>query len=164
MPNVIRKRFPAGGSCCIMISGNFSFVIRWFHKGRKRVLIVRDATLSDAARLLEIYDPYVQNTAISFAYETPSLEEFKARMEKTMRRYPYFVAEKDGRVEGYAYAGSFIARAAYDHSCELTIYLAQGLQKCGMGRALGYKFGRWYDMIWMEKIIGEHEAAAKAAR
>ena len=128
------------------------------------MLIVRDATLSDAARLLEIYDPYVQNTAISFEYETPSLEEFKARMEKTLRRYPYLVAEKDGRVEGYAYAGPFIARAAYDPSCELTIYLAQGAQKCGMGRALGYKFGRWYDMIWMEKIIGEHEAAAKAAR
>ena len=167
------------------------------------MLIVRDATLSDAARLLEIYDPYVQNTAISFEYETPSLEEFKARMEKTLRRYPYLVAEKDGRVEGYAYAGPFIARAAYDHSCELTIYLAQGLQKCGMGRALyealeealrrlgilnlyacigwpevpdeylttnsadfhahlafkkvgefhkcGYKFGRWYDMIWMRR-------------
>ena len=115
------------------------------------MLIVRTATLSDAARLLEIYDPYVQNTAISFEYETPSLEEFKARMEKTLRRYPYLVAEKDGRVEGYAYAGSFIARAAYDHSCELTIYLAQGLQKCGMGRALGYKFGRWYDMIWMRR-------------
>lgn len=59
--------------------------------------IVRDATLADAARLLEIYDPYVQNTAISFEYETPSLEEFKARMEKTMRRFPRAPWLQEGR-------------------------------------------------------------------
>ena len=65
---------------------------------------IRNAKTSDADRLLEIYDYYVRNTAITFEYETPSLEEFTARIEHTMKRYPYLVVEVDGRIEGYAYA------------------------------------------------------------
>jgi phosphinothricin acetyltransferase len=173
------------------------------------MIIVRDATMEDAGRILEIYDYYVKNTAITFEYNTPTLDEFKGRMERTMQRYPYLVIVKDGRVEGYAYAGAFVGRAAYDWSCEMTVYLDHDARKCGMGRKLyevleralrdmgilnlyacigypqnedeyltrnsanfhehlgfvkvgefhkcGYKFGRWYDMIWMEKIIGEHD-------
>lgn len=169
---------------------------------------IRRAELSDAERLLEIYDFYVRNTAITFEYDTPSIEEFKSRMERTAKRYPYLVILRDGIIEGYAYAGAFVGRAAYDWSCELTIYLDQKAQKCGMGRMLyealekalkemgmlnlyacigypdsedeyltrnsadfhshlgfekvgefhncGYKFDRWYSMVWMEKIIGQH--------
>ncbi len=172
--------------------------------------IVRDATLADAERLLRIYDYYVKNTAITFEYETPSLEEFQGRMRRTMERYPYLVIEQDGAALGYAYAGAFVGRAAYDWSCEVTIYLDRRAQKQGMGRRLyealaarlqamgilnlyacigypevedeylttnsadfhahlgfaqvgrfhrcGYKFGRWYDMIWMERILGAHTA------
>lgn len=40
-----------------------------------------------------------------------------------MKRYPYLVIEKDGAIQGYAYAGAFVGRAAYDWSCELTVYL-----------------------------------------
>jgi phosphinothricin acetyltransferase len=173
------------------------------------MIVIRKAEISDAGRLLEIYDYYVRNTAITFEYDTPSIEEFKSRMEHTARHYPYLVIEKDGIIEGYAYSGAFVGRAAYDWSCEMTIYLDCKAQKCGMGRMLyealedalkemgilnlyacigypekedeylttnsadfhahlgfekvgefhkcGYKFGRWYNMIWMEKIIGQHE-------
>ena len=169
---------------------------------------IRSAKTADAERLLEIYDYYVKNTAITFEYDTPSTEEFTARMEHTMERYPYLVIEADGRIEGYAYAGVFKDRAAYDRSCETTIYIDRYVRKNGMGRMLyealeeklkamgilnlyaciaypdtedeyltrnsaefhehlgyskvgefhkcGYKFGRWYNMIWMEKMIGEH--------
>ena len=117
--------------------------------------------------------------------------------------------ERNGKIEGYSYAGPFVGRAAYDWACELTIYLDHNAKKCGLGRKLyealadrlktmgilnlyacigypkvedeylnknsaqfhehlgfhlcgtfencGYKFNRWYDMIWMEKIIGEHK-------
>ena len=95
---------------------------------------VRNATMEDAERILEIYDYYVKNTAITFEYETPSLDEFKDRMEKTMQCYPYLVILKDDHVEGYAYAGAFVGRAAYGWSCETTIYLDHNVQKCGMGR------------------------------
>ena len=100
------------------------------------MIIVRDATMEDAGRILEIYDYYVKNTAITFEYDTPTLDEFKGRMERTMQRYPYLVIVKDGRVEGYAYAGAFVGRAAYDWSCEMTVYLDHDARKCGMGRKL----------------------------
>ena len=59
---------------------------------------VRDATEKDAERILEIYDYYVRNTAITFEYDTPSLEEFRERMEKIMRKYPYLVILQDGEI------------------------------------------------------------------
>ena len=170
---------------------------------------IRNARIADARRILAIYDFYVKNTAITFEYDTPSLYEFKERMKKTMLRYPYLVIEEDGVIQGYAYAGAFVGRAAYDWSCELTVYLDHTRQKCGMGRKIyealedalrkmgvlnlyacigypeeddeyltknsadfhahlgftkvgefhkcGYKFGRWYHMIWMGKTIGAHK-------
>ena len=54
----------------------------------------------------------------------------------TMKRYPYLVIEKDGAIQGYAYAGAFVGRAAYDWSCELTVYLDHTAQKCGLGRKI----------------------------
>ena len=117
--------------------------------------------------------------------------------------------ETDGKIQGYAYADTFVGRAAYDWSCETTVYIDHNAQKRGLGRKIyealetklqkmgminlyacigypevkdeyltrnsaefhshfgfstvgefhkcGYKFGRWYNMIWMEKIIGEHQ-------
>lgn len=100
------------------------------------MLTVRDAVLEDAERIVEIYDYYVKHTAITFEYETPSVEELQERMKKTWKRYPYLVIEKDGCVEGYAYAGDFISRAAADWDCEVTIYLHKDAHKCGMGRIL----------------------------
>ena len=172
-------------------------------------MTIRSANLGDASRLLEIYAWYVERTAVSFEYETPSLEEFRGRMVRTMEKYPWLVVEEDGAVQGYAYAGVFKGRAAYDWACETTIYLDRDARGHGLGRALygaleaelkamgilnlyacvtwpeaedetltlasprfharmgyaevgrfrrcGYKFGRWYDMIWMGKDIGPHD-------
>ena len=100
------------------------------------MLLIRDAVPEDAVRLLEIYGPYVEHTAISFEYETPGLEEFQNRIRTISARYPYLVAELDGRIVGYAYAGVFKGRAAYDRSCEVTIYLDPAVQKRGLGRRL----------------------------
>jgi len=155
-------------------------------------ITIRNATLADAPRILEIYAYYVEHTVITFEYDVPSLAEFEDRMRAVMQKYPYLVIERDGRIEGYAYAHAFVGRAAYDWAAELTIYLDHDARRGGLGRALyacigypqaedeyltknsaqfhehlgftlagtfhncGYKFGRWYDMIWMEKIIGEH--------
>ena len=172
-------------------------------------MIIRTATANDAEELLNIYAYYVENTAITFEYDVPTIEEFIQRIENTLKKYPYLVAEKDGEILGYAYAGVFKDRSAYGWSAETTIYLKQDAVKCGLGRMLyealekemkkrgflnlyacigypidddeyltknsaefhahlgfetvgefhkcGYKFGRWYNMIWMEKIIGEHK-------
>ena len=65
---------------------------------------VRIAGGEDAEKLLAIYAPYVENTAITFEYEVPSIEEFRERIEHTLSRYPYLVAERGGEILGYAYA------------------------------------------------------------
>ena len=166
---------------------------------------IREASVTDAKRLLEIYSYYVLHTAISFEITVPTLEEFKQRIEDISAKYPYLVVEEEGVILGYAYAHSFIDRAAYDHCCELTIYLDNKVKKHGFGRMLyeelekrllkmgirnlyvcigdpikedeyltrnseefhhhmgyrkvgdfhkcGYKFDRYYNMIWMEKLI-----------
>ena len=89
-------------------------------------MIIRDAVPEDAQRLLEIYAWYVEHTAISFEYETPSADEFQSRMEHIMENYPYLVVETEGVIQGYAYAGPFVGRAAYDWSCAFHMELPDG--------------------------------------
>ena len=94
----------------------------------------RLATLDDVPALLSIYAPYVEKTAISFEYDVPSLDEFRRRIADISRKYPYLVAEdENGQLLGYAYTHTFIARKAYDHCAESTIYLALDARKHGLG-------------------------------
>ena len=65
---------------------------------------IREAKLEDAAELLAIYAPYVEKTAITFEYTVPSVAEFAERMQQVQQRYPYLVAEQDGKLLGYVYA------------------------------------------------------------
>ena len=55
---------------------------------------IRTATPEDAKALVAIYDYYVKETAITFEYETPSVEEFRGRIEKVLTKYPYIVVER----------------------------------------------------------------------
>lgn len=97
---------------------------------------VRKATVDDARELLEIYAYYVVNTAITFEYEVPTVEEFRNRISNTLKRYPYFVILVDNEIKGYAYAGAFGKRAAYAWAAEVTIYIAHDTRMCGLGRRL----------------------------
>ena len=198
---------------------------------------LRLATPQDAEALLEIYAPYVKQTAISFEYDAPGAAEFAERIEQTLQRYPYLLAYasdeardrtnaamkrnganlivatkqsgvnlKPNQILGYAYASAFKERAAYDWSAESSVYVSQNAHAFGIGRLLyetlqralkaqnivdmnaciacgddeylndasmrfhermgfrfvgrfercAYKFGRWYDMAWMQKPIGKH--------
>ena len=97
---------------------------------------VRAVRLSDAPTLAAIYRYYVEKTAISFEYIPPDADEFRRRIEKTTAKYPYFVAVRGGEILGYAYAGPFIPRAAYDCSAELSIYVKRGETGKGVGKLL----------------------------
>lgn len=99
-------------------------------------ITIREATTDDAAALLKIYSYYVENTAITFELTTPTFEEFASRIFYTLESYPYFVAELDGKIMGYAYAGSFVGREAYKFSAELTVYLDKDFRGRGVGRKL----------------------------
>lgn len=173
---------------------------------------IEAVTANDAEELLGIYSYYVEETAVSFEYETPSIEEFRSRIRTISAKYPYLKAIDDnGSIVGYAYAGVFKGRAAYDWSVETTVYVRKDCRRMGVGKLLynrleellkgmgilnmnaciavplkkdkhlnndsplfheklgftpvgtfhnsGYKFNTWYDMVWMEKIIGEHSPA-----
>ena len=96
-------------------------------------IIIRTATAADAQALLNIYSPYVKNTAITFEYEVPSTEEFISRIEHTLQKYPYLVAEENGKLLGYAYASPFHDRPAYDWAVETSIYVDQNIKHRGIG-------------------------------
>ena len=68
---------------------------------------IRLAHKNDAAALLAIYNSYVENTAITFECKVPSVAEFVNRIERTLERYPYLVAEEEGVILGYAYASTY---------------------------------------------------------
>ena len=124
---------------------------------------IQNVTIEDAEELLDIYAPYVKYTAITFEYDVPSVEEFRQRIVNISDRYPYIKAVDNGQIVGYAYAGCFKDRRAYDWSVETTIYVRQDCKRMGIGRLLydsGYKY-QWFDMVWMEKMIGEHNAEPK---
>lgn len=89
----------------------------------KETITIRPAKKEDAAELLTIYTPYVKQTAITFEYEVPSIQEFAKRITDTVQKYPYFVAECGSELVGYAYAGPFKERAAYDWAVETSIYV-----------------------------------------
>lgn len=174
---------------------------------------IRNAIPNDESRMEEIYRYYVEHTAVSFE-SGPSLS-IEEKVESNLQSGdPFLVIEQDGKVMGYAYAGRFKGRQAYDWSCELSIYLDQNAHRRGLGRRLYHameqrlkemgiqnmyaciacpaeendpyltwdskhfhehmgfrtvghfrecanKFGRWYDMIWMEKVIGDHKSNPK---
>jgi phosphinothricin acetyltransferase len=169
---------------------------------------IRTARETDAAAIAAIYAPYVRDTAITYEIIVPTEREMAMRVRETLTRYPFLVAQRGEDILGYAYAGAFSQRAAYQHSAETTVYLAMESRGQGIGKRLyealeeilrrqgvlnlyakianakgedvflpqgslafhrkqGFhpagqftqcanKFGRWYDMVYMEKSIGEH--------
>lgn len=84
---------------------------------------IRVATPEDASALVAIYAPYVEETTITFDYDVPGTEEFVQRIQETLERYPYVVAEEKGHILGYAYAHAYKDRAAYDWAVEVSVYV-----------------------------------------
>lgn len=171
-------------------------------------MIIRTATTQDAKALVDIYSYYVLNTAITFEYDVPSVEEFEKRIAHTLQNYPYLVAIQNDEIVGYAYASPLKERAAYQYCVETSIYTKKDAHKQGIGKALynelekeliaqgiqsmyacitypevedeyltknsvqfhehlgykqvglfpqcGYKFNRYYNVMWMEKNVSPH--------
>ena len=103
-------------------------------------LLIRNVRLEDAERLVEIYSYYVLNTAVSFEYEVPTVNEFKSRIEKITAKYPYLVCEKDGRIVGYVYASEYSSREAYSWTVATSIYLDKECRRQGLGTMLYEEF------------------------
>jgi len=164
------------------------------------LIIVRPATSADAEDLAAIYGDAVLHGFGTFEEDPPSAAEMDARRRAIAERgLPYLVAEQDGRVVGFAYAGPFRPRAAYRYTLEDSVYvapdaagkgvgramlaavieacealgvrqlmavigdsgnsasiglhLALGFEQTGVGRSVGFKHGRWVDIVHMQKPL-----------
>ena len=160
--------------------------------------MIRFAKEADIPAILDIYGPYVLNTAISFEYTVPTQEEFTERFRSITAQFPWLVWEEEGTVLGYAYGSLPFGRAAYRWCAASSIYLAPQAQGKGIGKKLyaalesvltqqgyrktyaiitsdnpgslefhqkqgfrcvgefpdcGYKFSRFYGVVWMEKLL-----------
>jgi L-amino acid N-acyltransferase YncA len=99
-------------------------------------MIIRQVETKDAKAITAIYNFYIKNSTITFEEELLTVEEMAARIGSISSLYPYFVAEDNGIVVGYAYATQWKARSAYRFSAEVTIYLHCELRGKGIGSAL----------------------------
>lgn len=109
--------------------------------------MIRIATVADIEQMLAIYAPYVENTAFSFEYVPPTLEEFTERFLRYTRQCPWLVWEEDGKVLGYAYGSLPFERAAYAWCGEVSIYLAPKIQRKGIGQKL---YAALEDIMWRQ--------------
>lgn len=105
---------------------------------------LRLAAPSDAASLLEIYRPYVENTTISLEYEVPTVVEFEKRIREFSAGFPYIVCEIDQRIAGYAYAHRYKERFGYRFAAETTVYISEAFRGMGIGRRL---YGAIFELL-----------------
>jgi L-amino acid N-acyltransferase YncA len=98
--------------------------------------LIRLATPEDAAGILAIYAPYIENTSFTFETEVPTLGEFAERISTYLITWPWLVCETDGKITGYAYATKYRERTAYQWGIESSIYIHDDFQKAGIGKAL----------------------------
>lgn len=100
-------------------------------------IIVRPSTASDVQAITEIYGAHVLTGTGSFEFIPPGIAEIAARRDEILRRgLPWIVAEAQGVVVGYAYAGPFRAREAYRFTVEDSIYVRPEVFNKGIGRLL----------------------------
>ena len=159
---------------------------------------VRPAVEDDAAAVVRIYAPYVEQTAISFEEIVPTTDDMAARIKKCRTRWQWLVAEVNGEVVGYAYGSQHRERAAYRWSVVVSAYVDREHHRKGIGRALyepllieladkgfcnafagitlpnepsvklhtsmgfepvgtfrsiGWKFGTWHDVTWLQRTL-----------
>ncbi len=98
-------------------------------------LSLRPADTGDAAAIAAVYAPYVLGSVASFEQEPPHGEEVARRMLVGPRK-PWWLAEREGTVVGYAYASAYRSRPAYRWSVETSVYLTSTEHRQGTGSAL----------------------------
>jgi phosphinothricin acetyltransferase len=100
-------------------------------------ILIRDSHPSDVPAICAIYGHSVRHGVASFELEPPDEAEITRRREAILAGgFPHIVAEEDGKVVGYSYAGPYRPRPAYRFTVENSVYVAPDQQKKGIGRAL----------------------------
>ena len=99
--------------------------------------VIRSANHEDLPAIVEIYNEGGVTTTASYDIEPVTLEERAAWFERLRNQgHPVLVLEENGRVVGFASYGSFRDKAAYLHTVEHSVYVAEGRRSNGVGRML----------------------------
>jgi L-amino acid N-acyltransferase YncA len=174
-------------------------------------MLIRDIAPADLAAVAEIYGHNALNGTGTFEESAPGPDQMAERVAAVRDLgLPWLVAEFDGRVSGFAYAGAFRRRAAYRYTVEDSVYVSPDAQGKGVGRAVlaaviarcedmglrqmiavigdsanagsiglhsalgfqmigthpavGYKFGRWLDVVMMQRPLNGGEVLGPGLR
>jgi phosphinothricin acetyltransferase len=162
---------------------------------------IRGCEARDVGAVTDIYRHHVLRALATFEIDPPGDEEMACRRRAVVDGgFPYLVAERGGRIVGYAYAGPYRSRPAYRNTVESSVYVRSGCERQGIGRdllrallaacegrdfrqvvavigdsanaasiglhrdlgfrmvgtlqAAGFKFGRWVDVVLMQRALG----------
>lgn len=98
--------------------------------------MIRHATLEDASEICEIYNHYVLNTSCTQEDDAVSVDEMKGRIQNAQESFNWIVYVKDGKILGYAYAGTFKPRCGYRYTVESSVYVREGKHRSNVGSHL----------------------------
>lgn len=99
--------------------------------------MIRLATVDDAAKVVEIYRPSIEGSAVSFETAVPSSEEMRRRIANCLEQYPWIIDEgEQGEVRGYAYAAQYHPRAAYRWTAIASVYVGNNHLRQGIAKRL----------------------------
>lgn len=101
-------------------------------------MTIRNAELSDAGGIADIYNYYIEHTHVTFEEKPVNADDIRCRIKETKTdNLPYLTAvTEDGKILGYAYASKWKGRCAYRYSVEVTVYLSTNATGKGLGKKL----------------------------
>lgn len=127
-------------------------------------LAIRPAKTSDIPAITRIYAHAVEHGTASFELEPPTEAEMTKRMQALLDgKFPYFVAEIDGKIAGYAYASLYRTRPAYRFTVEDSVYVAPDMHRRGVGKVLLVKLIEACTAMGFRQmiaVIGDSDQAA----
>ena len=127
-------------------------------------MLIRPATFADIPAIARIYAHAVETGTASFELAPPDESEMRKRMQALLDgKFPYFVAEIDGKVAGYAYASFYRMRPAYRFTVEDSVYIAPEMQRRGIGKALLQKLIEVCTALGFRQMIAVIGDSAQAA-
>ena len=98
--------------------------------------MIRDVLLSDANRIHEIYNNYVENSQATFQEQPLSLEEIETQIQRIIKNFPWIVYQEADKIVGYTYADKWKEKTAYRYTVETSIYLDPEYLGKGIGSKL----------------------------
>ncbi|MGI9335975.1 MAG: arsinothricin resistance N-acetyltransferase ArsN1 family A [Gammaproteobacteria bacterium] len=116
-------------------------------------IVTRLAYLDDAPALAEIYTEGIEDRLATLETEPSDAQERLNWLKQRGARHPVIVAERDGRVLGWASINAFNPRAAYEHVADFSIYVARARRGQGIGACLLEAITERARMIGYHKLV-----------